>query len=270
MLRYELPELPYAYDALEPHVPARTMELHHRRHHAAYVNAANAAVEELTERTDAGANGERVGAAARKLAFNLGGHQLHSTFWRCMCPGGSEPEETLLEAASERFGDIGQLVRILTSAATTVPGSGWGALVWDPLADALQVMQIGDHQNHLCSLVVPLLVIDVWEHAYYAKYENNRADWVENFFWICDWASVSTRLMAARSSGHAQRAMVISGEVTTGSEQRDAFAAHVADRPPTAEEAALADDNALDDGVAAHYREMARLGANAHGEGRIE
>ncbi len=198
-MTYALPDLPYDVTALEPHVDARIMALHHDEHHAAYVNKANAALEALAAAREAG-DTTAVAPLTRDLAFNASGHVLHSLFWTCMHPeGGGDPEGELLAAVEDGFGSVDALRAQLGAATTSVPGSGWGALVWEPMAGRLLVEQIHDHQHGVVQGALPLLVIDAWEHAFYLQYLNDKAAWVDAFWAVVDWSATAGRLTRARS-----------------------------------------------------------------------
>ncbi len=199
MPTYVLPDLPYDYGALEPHVDARIMELHHDKHHAGYVKKANVALEELDE---ARTNGDfaAINRLEKDLAFNLSGHVLHSVLWKCMSPdGGGKPEGELAAAIEESFGNFDDFRAQLTAATTTVQGSGWGALSWESLANRLIVEQVYDHQGNVGQGSLPILVIDGWEHAYYLQYQNDKDAWVEAFWEVADWSEAARRFDAARS-----------------------------------------------------------------------
>jgi superoxide dismutase, Fe-Mn family len=171
-MTYTLPELPYDYSALEPQISGEIIELHHDKHHAAYVAGANRTLEQLEEARATGAFSAIVGLE-KALAFNLSGHVLHSVYWENMrLDGGGRPEGALADAIETGFGSFDALKNQLTHATTTVQGSGWGALAWDPLGKRLYVEQIYDHQNNAGQGAVPLLVIDAWEHAFYLQYKN--------------------------------------------------------------------------------------------------
>jgi Fe-Mn family superoxide dismutase len=195
---YTLPDLPYDYAALEPHLSARILELHHDKHHAAYVAGANATVEKLAAARDADDFAGIVGLE-KTLAFNLSGHVLHSIYWRNLSPdGGGRPDGELAGAIDEAFGSFEKFQRQLTQAALTVQGSGWGVLAWDPVGGRLLVEQVYDHQGNAGQGAVPLLVIDVWEHAFYLQYTNVKADYVQAVWQLVDWADVAARLAGAR------------------------------------------------------------------------
>jgi Fe-Mn family superoxide dismutase len=197
--RYRLPDLPYDYSALEPHCSGRILELHHGKHHAAYVAGANATLDKLAE-----ARGKKDFAALnqlqKSLAFHVSGHVLHSLLWRNMTPhGGGRPEGDLADAIGESFGSFDGLKSQLSEAALNVQGSGWGALAWEPLGKRLVVEQVYDHQGNIGNGTVPLLVLDMWEHAYYLQYRNVKGDWVNAFWEVVNWQDVASRLTRVRT-----------------------------------------------------------------------
>lgn len=199
MSTYSLPELPYDYAALEPHVSARVMELHHDKHHAGYVTKANQALDALEEARSTGDFG-MLNKLQKDLAFNLAGHVLHSVFWTCMDPeGGGKPEGELAAAIDDSFGNFDAFRNQLSEATTTVQGSGWGALAWEPLAGRLIVEQVYDHQSNIGQGSVPVLVIDGWEHAFYLQYQNDKDSWVEAFWEVVGWSGAAERFEQARS-----------------------------------------------------------------------
>jgi len=200
MSTYELPELPYDYDALEPVIDERIMELHHDKHHQGYVDGANAALDELEEMREGGDFGA-TRAVKRSLAFNLSGHVNHTVFWQNMSPeGGGDPGGELADAFDEHFGGYEGFKGDFSAAAKNVEGSGWGMLVYDHIADKPMVAAAENHQNQHPQGATPLLVLDVWEHAYYLQYENNRGDYVENFWDVVDWDDVEQRYEQARQA----------------------------------------------------------------------
>lgn len=195
---YVLPELPYAYDALEPHVSSTIMELHHKQHHAAYVKSANLAVKELDAARESGDLG-KLGALEKALAFHLSGHVLHSIFWKNLSPkGGGEPTGALGDALARDFGSFGAFKKQLTEVAATIMGSGWAALVWEPVGERLVTTQIYDHQSNLSQAGVPLMVLDAWEHAYYLQYKNRKKDFFEAVWNLWNWSDVAGRFGAAQ------------------------------------------------------------------------
>jgi Fe-Mn family superoxide dismutase len=198
MREYVLPDLPYDFGALEPHVSGKIMELHHGRHHAAYVKNANKTLEQLDEARDRD-DVSRLAALERALAFNLSGHVLHSIFWQNMSPdGGGEPHGDLRDALHRDFGGFERFRKQLNGVAASIMGSGWAALVWEPLGQRLLVTQIYDHQSNLNQSSVPLLVLDAWEHAYYLQYQNRKEDFFEAMWNVWSWDDVARRLEAAR------------------------------------------------------------------------
>jgi len=198
MKPYELPNLEYDYGALEPHYSGRTLELHHSKHHAAYVKGVNEALEKLGAARASGDLGAIVGLE-KTLAFNLSGHVLHSLFWLNLSPaGGDRPDGELASAIDEFFGSFDAFRNQLSEAAITVQGSGWGALSWEPLGQRLYIEQIYDHQGNTGQSGVPLFVVDAWEHAYYLQYQNRRADYVAAIWNIVNWNDVSNRFDRAQ------------------------------------------------------------------------
>jgi len=196
--KYELPPLAYDYSALEPHYSARILELHHDKHHKAYVDGVNTALDKLAAARETGDMAPIVGLE-KTLAFNLSGHVLHTLFWKNLSPdGGDRPDGDLAAAIDEFFGGYDAFRKHLSQSASTVQGSGWGALTWEPVGERLFIEQIYDHQGNTGQGGVPLLVIDAWEHAYYLQYENRRADYVEAIWNVIDWADVSARFKRAR------------------------------------------------------------------------
>jgi len=199
MSTYTLPDLRYDFGALEPHISGKIMELHHDKHHAAYVKGANDALEKLDEARDK-EDFTRLGALEKSLAFNLSGHVLHSLFWQNLTPeGGGEAEGELGQAIANDFGSFAKMKRQLTEAASTIMGSGWGALVWEPLAGKLLTTQIYDHQSNLAQGGVPILVLDAWEHAYYLQYQNKKTDYFAAVWSVWNWADVAERFATVRS-----------------------------------------------------------------------
>ena len=200
MSTYTLPELPYDHAALEPHIDARIMELHHGKHHAAYVAQADKALDNLAEARSSG-DFALITKLSKDLAFNLSGHVLHSVFWTCMSPdGGGAPEGELAAAIEDSFGSFADLKAQLGEATKSVQGSGWGALAWEPMAGRLIVEQVYDHQSNVGQGSDPILVIDAWEHAFYLQYLNDKAAWVDAFWEVADWRVAGVRFEAARAT----------------------------------------------------------------------
>ena len=199
MPKYELPELPYDYSALEPHYSAEVLELHHDKHHKAYVDGANTTFQKLGEARESGDFGT-INMLEKNMAFHLSGHVLHSLFWKNMSPdGGDKPDGEIAAAIDESFGTFEGFRNQLSEASLNVQGSGWGALTWEPVAQRLIVEQVYDHQSNVGQGAPPLLVLDMWEHAYYLQYKNVKADWVDAFWNIVNWSDVTTRFDNAQS-----------------------------------------------------------------------
>lgn len=196
---YTLPDLPYDYAALEPHLSARILELHHDKHHKAYVDGANKTLEKLQQARESGDFGS-INQMEKNLAFHLSGHVLHSLFWKNMSPeGGDKPDGDLATAIDEHLGSFDGFKAQMTEAANNVQGSGWAALSWDPVGQRLIVEQVYDHQGNVGQGGPPLLVLDMWEHAYYLQYENNKADWVDAFWNVVNWVDVGQRFDKTRT-----------------------------------------------------------------------
>jgi Fe-Mn family superoxide dismutase len=198
LTEYTLPALPYDYSALEPSISGKIMELHHSKHHQAYVTGANAAISALAEARDSG-NLANVNKLQKDLAFNLGGHVNHSIFWTNMSPnGGDKPVGELAAAIDDSFGSFDKFQAHFAATAMGVQGSGWSVLAWDSLGERLIIQQFFDQQANFAAGTVPVLMLDVWEHAYYLDYQNVRADYVKAFWNIVDWENVSARFSTAR------------------------------------------------------------------------
>lgn len=196
---HELSPLPYEYNALEPYYDEQTLRLHHDMHHAAYVKGLNAAEDRLAAMLQAG-DYAAVKPVCKELAFHGSGHILHSIFWTNMKPGGGgEPAGALADAIKASFGGAQALSGLFVAAANAVEGSGWGILAYRPADSALVVLQAEKHENLTQWGVVPILVLDVWEHAYYLKYQNKRPEWTKTFMeHLVNWDDVAARLAAAR------------------------------------------------------------------------
>jgi superoxide dismutase, Fe-Mn family len=201
---YTLPDLPYDYDALEPLYDEQTLKIHHDKHHAGYVKKLNAAISKLNEARDNN-DFSSIQAISNELAFNGSGHILHTLFWQSMKPGGNNgkmPSE-LEKAFEESFGSVKNAQAQFASATKAVEASGWGILAFEPLSEKLITLQCEKHQNLTIWGVVPLLVCDVWEHAYYLKFQNDRAKWVDNFMKLANWDFAAENLALAKSSMEA-------------------------------------------------------------------
>ncbi len=199
VMKHELTPLPYAYNALEPYISEEIIKLHHDKHQAAYVAGLNKAEEELEKARVAG-DYAVISYWERQLAFNGSGDLLHTIFFKNMAPNaGGEPNGDLLDQIKKDFGSFEAFKKQFSSSAATVEGSGWAALVWQPEYEKLYITQILNHQNNELAGAQPILVLDVWEHAYYLQYQNRRADWIENWWNVVNWSDVSKNLSAARS-----------------------------------------------------------------------
>lgn len=199
---YQLSPLPYDYADLEPYISAQIMKLHHDVHHKGYVDAANAAVIELERIRRAGGDAIRsIRAVTDSLSFNLCGHVLHTVFWKNMKKGGGgDPSATseIAKAITRDFGSMDGFRAQFSAAGAQVQGSGWAILAYEPLGQRLAVLQSEKHNNTGAWGSVPLLVLDVWEHAYYLQYQNKRTDYIKAFFNVVNWDDVNLRLEAAR------------------------------------------------------------------------
>jgi Fe-Mn family superoxide dismutase len=194
-----LPDLPYDYAALEPHLSARVVELHHDKHHRVYVEHANEAMEQLQEMRKRG-DFKQLAGIERELAFNVSGHVLHSIYWQNLSPdGGDRPEGVLLRTIERDFDSFDVFKKQLTATATSIMGSGWAALVWEPVSRRLGTTQIHDHQSQITQSGIPLLVLDAWEHAYYAQYQNEKAKYFEAIWKLWNWQDVAARFAAAQT-----------------------------------------------------------------------
>ncbi|MBA2609160.1 MAG: superoxide dismutase [Actinobacteria bacterium] len=197
---YELPDLSYDYSALEPHINARIMELHHDKHHATYVKGANTALEKLAEVRATG-DFATIAMLEKNLAFNVSGHVLHSIFWTNLSPnGGGEPDGELATALTDTFGGFEHFRKQMNEAAATVQGAGWALASWEPIAQRLIVQQVHDHQGNHGQGTIPLLAIDAWEHAYYLQYENRKTEFFDAVWNVVSWGDVEARFKAARNA----------------------------------------------------------------------
>ncbi len=191
---YILPPLPYDYDALEPHIDTETMRIHHDRHHAGYVRGANSALAELAKIRNGEVDAGYIKNWERALAFNVSGHINHSIFWYTMAPtsagGGGRPTGALAKAIDRDFDSWDKFVMQFQGAAGSVEGSGWGWLLFDPFSKRLRIVQTMNQQNENIRGGVSLLGVDVWEHAYYLRYQNRRADYVKAFMNVINWGAV--------------------------------------------------------------------------------
>jgi Fe-Mn family superoxide dismutase len=193
---YTLPQLPYGYDQLQPYISKEQLTLHHQKHHQAYVNSANAILDRLDKARKEGADLD-VKATLKELSFHIGGHLLHSLFWANLAPsdkGGGKPTGTLGTAIEKEFGGFERFKKEFSLAATSVEGSGWAALSFCRQTNRPIIMQIEKHNANVYPMFTILMVIDVWEHAYYLDYKNERAKFVDAFWNIVNWGEVNKRL----------------------------------------------------------------------------
>ncbi|WIE74804.1 superoxide dismutase [Curtobacterium sp. MCSS17_007] len=198
MAEYTLPELPYDYAALEPHISGKIMQLHHDKHHQTYVTGANTALEQLAEARESG-NLANVNKLEKDLAFNLGGHVNHSIFWTNLGPDTKVPEGELAAAIDEFFGSFEKFQAQFSAVATGIQGSGWSVLAWDQVGQKLTTFQLFDQQSNVPLGVVPIFMLDMWEHAFYLDYLNVKADYVKAVWNIVDWENVAARFANAKS-----------------------------------------------------------------------
>ncbi|WP_248929750.1 Fe-Mn family superoxide dismutase [Paenibacillus hamazuiensis] len=196
---HKLPPLPYPYDALEPYIDAETMRLHHDKHHQTYVDGLNKA-ETMLSRARKSGDFALVKHWERELAFHGAGHYLHSIFWNAMKPGGSKIGGPILPELSASFGSTSAFQRQFSEAADKVEGGGWAILVWSPRSRRLEILQAEKHQNLSQWDVAPLLPLDVWEHAYYLKYRNERRKYIDAWWNVVNWDYINDRFTAARSA----------------------------------------------------------------------
>jgi superoxide dismutase, Fe-Mn family len=197
---FTLPDLPYPFDALEPHIDARTMEIHHDKHHKTYVDGANTALVKLAEARDKD-DLTYVNKLQKDLAFNLAGHVNHTVFWNNLSPdGGDKPEGELAAAIDDAFGSFDAFRAQFSAAALGLQGSGWGFLAYEPIGGNLVIEQLYDQQGNTALGTIPLLMLDMWEHAFYLDYVNVKADYVKAFWNIVNWADVAKRFEAARTN----------------------------------------------------------------------
>lgn len=203
---YTLPDLPYAYDALEPLYDAQTVKIHHDKHHAKYVTNFNAAMKKL-EKARQGNDFATIQALSNELAFNGSGHVLHTMFWHSMKPGGNGGQipTDLRTALDDSFGSADAAMKQFVAATNAVESNGWGVLAYEPISQKVVILQAEKHQNLTIWGVVPILVCDVWEHAYYLKFQNNRAQWVDNFMQLANWEFATECLVEAKHAASERR-----------------------------------------------------------------
>ncbi|HNV12084.1 MAG TPA: superoxide dismutase [Propionibacteriaceae bacterium] len=200
MAVYTLPELDYDYSALAPHIAPEIMELHHSKHHKAYVDGANTALDKLAEAREKG-DFANLNKLEKDLAFHLGGHINHSVFWKNMAPdAGGRPDGEIASAIDEFFGSFDGFAKHFNANANAIQGSGWSVLAWDTLGKRLNVMQLFDQQGNLPLGQLPVLQLDMWEHAFYLQYKNVKADYVSAWWNVVNWADVQGRFERAKTA----------------------------------------------------------------------
>jgi superoxide dismutase, Fe-Mn family len=190
---FSLPKLPYGYNELAPYMSEQQLTLHHDKHHLAYVNGANGIFDKLDKARKENTELD-VKATLKELSFHFGGHLLHSAFWDCMTPpakGGGKPGGAIADALMKEFGSFERFKMEFSKAATSVEGSGWAALVAQQCVDRPLIMQIEKHNVNVYPSFRLLLVLDVWEHAYYVDYKNDRAKFVDGFWNVVNWDYVN-------------------------------------------------------------------------------
>ena len=198
MAAYDLPDLPYDYGALAPHISGQIMELHHSKHHATYVKGVNTALEKLAEARDNNSF-DSIFGLEKNLSFHLGGHINHSVFWPNMSPdGGDKPDGELGAAIDEFFGSFDKFRAQFEATANAIQGSGWSMLVYDILGSRLNIVQLYDQQANLPLAQIPILILDMWEHAFYLDYKNVKADYVKAWWNVTNWADAAHRFNLAR------------------------------------------------------------------------
>ncbi len=206
MAQYELPKLPYAYDALEPHIDAKTMEIHHTKHHQTYTTKLNEALGKCSSDVqnkdiiDILGDLNQVPDDLRKaINFNGGGFDNHRLFWNNMKPnGGGEPGGAVADAINSSFGSFADFKEKFSSTTTVIQGSGWGWLVYNPSSSKVEYVAMSNQDSPRTKGLVPLLGLDVWEHAYYLKYQNKRPDYVSAWWNVVNWDEVDNRLSKAK------------------------------------------------------------------------
>lgn len=194
---FSLPKLPYDYNALAPYISEQQLKLHHDKHHQTYVNGANAGFDKLEKARKENAEVD-VKAVLKELSFNIGGHILHSIFWENMAPsgkgGGGKPSGAIADVIDKEFGSFERFKKEFTMAATNTEGSGWAALTMHPCVGRPLIMQIEKHNVNVYPTFQILMVLDVWEHAYYLDYKNERPKFVEAFWNVVNWDQINKNL----------------------------------------------------------------------------
>ncbi|MHB8111040.1 MAG: superoxide dismutase [Syntrophorhabdaceae bacterium] len=194
---YSLPNLPYAYDALAPYMSKELLTLHHDKHHAAYVNGANGILQRLDKAKTDGADFDTK-ATYKEMSFHIGGHLLHYIFWENLAPagkgGGGAPTGTLAQLLDREYGSFDRFKTIFSQAAASVEGSGWATLTFCTLTNRPIIMQVEKHNVNIYPMFRILMALDVWEHAYYLDYKNDRAKFIEAYWNVVNWGAISKSL----------------------------------------------------------------------------
>ena len=206
MGKYTLPEMPYAYDALEPHIDAQTMEIHHSKHHQKYTDGMNGALEKLSPELQ-GKDIEEILSNIKQVPddvkgainFNGGGYDNHKLFWNSMKQnGGGEPTGAIADAINDSFGSFAEFKELFSSKTAPLQGSGWGWLVYNPNSGKVEYKAMSNQTSPRTEGLVPLLGLDVWEHAYYLKYQNKRPDYITAWWNLINWDEVNDRFSKAK------------------------------------------------------------------------
>ena len=206
MGKYTLPEIPYAYDALEPHIDAQTMEIHHSKHHQKYTDGMNGALEKLSPELQEKdieeilSNINQVPDDVKgAINFNGGGYDNHKLFWNSMTQnGGGEPTGAIADAINDSFGSFAEFKELFSSKTAPIQGSGWGWLVYNPNSSKVEYKAMSNQTSPRTEGLVPLLGLDVWEHAYYLKYQNKRPDYIAAWWNVINWDEVNDRFSKAK------------------------------------------------------------------------
>ena len=206
MGKYTLPEMPYAYDALEPHIDAQTMEIHHTKHHQKYTDGMNGALEKLSPELQEKdiqeilSNINQVPDDVKgAINFNGGGYDNHKLFWNSMKQnGGGEPTGAIADAINDSFGSFAEFKELFSSKTAPLQGSGWGWLVYNPNSGKVEYKAMSNQTSPRTEGLVPLLGLDVWEHAYYLKYQNKRPDYIAAWWNVINWDEVNDRFSKAK------------------------------------------------------------------------
>ncbi len=194
-MRYELPSLSYGYAELEPHISEEQLKIHHQKHHKAYVDGANSVLDKLDKARKEGSEID-MKSALKTLAFNIGGHKMHSLFWENLSPDPKEPKGRLLEMIESDFGGSSRLEKEFIDCALAVEGSGWAVLTFDHEIGKLIIGQIEKHGNNIYPSLPILMVMDMFEHAYYLDRKNDKAEYLRNCWQVIDWETVEKRLVS--------------------------------------------------------------------------